>query len=530
MRRTLLICSLLAALLLSAGHAGSALASKHPRASTLLLLGNKRIAPDQNSDRRGRSVAFRFRAVRSGVVSAIHLYLGRSTRAREVVVGVYADLRNHPGRLLTSGSLRHAARARWNSISVRSARVIKGRSYWIALLAPHATIVYRDRWRRSCRGAETYRRGLRRLPSRWRSGRKWDRCALSAYISGKGIRLAAGRGKPAGTSAPGGGAPSPTAPALRSSNCFPAPGACGFPDPSYGNVGVPPGTALTPSGDLVIQTPGTVINGLSISGPTPIDIEANNVTIENSKLTVTGGGCGTQTTCGNSDIRIGQGYSGTVLSHLELTTDASSTVEHAIRDTSASSSLVADHIYSHGPDAILYAIGGATVSNSYAVISERISDDHLEDIYCDGGSTITANHDTLINDENQVATLFCNTGGGSGGSCDNHVTMTNNLLAGGGFLLYECGNASSVGSATMNISNNRFARCLTPPIAFNSSQGGYACQGSQGYTDAAGADSHGIWPHGGYYGIDSETYCPPTAGATWLNNVWDDNNAAVGCQ
>jgi hypothetical protein len=46
-----------------------------------------------------------------------------------------------------------------------------------------------------------------------------------------------------------------------------------------------------------------------------------------------------------------------------------------------------------------------------------------------------------------------------------------------------------------------------------------------------GADSHGYWPLGGYYGlVDTEAiYCPPDSGQTWAGNVWDDNNETAGC-
>jgi hypothetical protein len=92
-------------------------------------------------------------------------------------------------------------------------------------------------------------------------------------------------------------------------------------------------------------------------------------------------------------------------------------------------------------------------------------------------------------------------------------------VAGGGYTLYPQGNSNSVGSSTMDISDNRFARCLTASVHNE----GTECEG--------GADSHGYWPLSGYYGVvDSEAiYCPPDSGQTWSGNVWDDNNESVGC-
>lgn len=469
----------------------------------------------------GRAEAFRYAATHTGAAETIHLYVARSDHAT-LRVGIYANSGRRPGALLTSGTVRRPRGGRWDAVRIRRVALQRARTYWLVVSADRGSVALRAGTTATCRHPGSAATALRGLPRRWGDRRPHSSCLLSAYVTGA-LPAAATPSPAPTTSSPAPTQPAPPAPA-RTSKCFSAPGACGFPDPNYGNVGVPAGTQLSPSGDLVVTTPGTVINGAEISGPAPIDIEASNVTVENSRLTVTGGGCGTQTTCGNWDIRIGEGYTGTVLSHDELTTDATSTVEHAIRNTS-DDSLRADHIYSHGPDAILY--GQGTLSDSYAIITLRIASDHLEDIYCADG-TVTAHHDTLLNTYNSVATLFCDTNGGRGGACDNHITMTDNLMAGGGFLLYECGNASSVGSGTMNITGNRFARCLTGPVT-QATDGGFDCAGSKSTQAGAGADQNGYWPKGGHYGVDSYTFCPPVAGATWSGNVWDNNNANVAC-
>ena len=55
----------------------------------------------------------------------------------------------------------------------------------------------------------------------------------------------------------------------------------GWPDAS--STGVPAGTPLTPSGGMTITRPGTVINGLDITGD--VFVRAANVTIENTRVT-----------------------------------------------------------------------------------------------------------------------------------------------------------------------------------------------------------------------------------------------------
>ncbi len=86
-------------------------------------------------------------------------------------------------------------------------------------------------------------------------------------------------------------------------------------------------------------------------------------------------------------------------------------------------------------------------------------------------------------------------------------------------MLYTCGSQTSAGLSTMNISDNRFARCLTKQVS--APNGGEACSG--------GADTHGYWPNGGYFGVAAYINCPPMSGQTWSGNVWDDSGMSVDC-
>ena len=54
----------------------------------------------------------------------------------------------------------------------------------------------------------------------------------------------------------------------------------GFPGPS--NTGVPPGTRLRPSGTVVVDQPGTVVDGLDITGT--LEISADNVTVRRTRI------------------------------------------------------------------------------------------------------------------------------------------------------------------------------------------------------------------------------------------------------
>jgi hypothetical protein len=121
------------------------------------------------------------------------------------------------------------------------------------------------------------------------------------------------------------------------------------------------------------------------------------------------------------------------------------------------------------------------------------------------------NHDTLLNPHDQTADVF----GGNDYGNETGLTITNNLLTGGGYMVYG-GAIGSAGASTtdVTITGNRFARCLTPSF---SDGYGMKCKG--------GADANGYWPQGGYYGVAAYVDKSVT---TWSGNYWDDNLQPAG--
>ncbi len=294
--------------------------------------------------------------------------------------------------------------------------------------------------------------------------------------------------------------------------CFAAPGACGYPDPNYANVG--PSVAcssLASSGELTVTTAGATIENKNITGG--VTVAAKNVTLTNDCINLNGNGSGT-----SSIVVIAKGETGTQITHSSISgaNNTTQSVEEAINNNYANAETVADHDYIYNCGECVH--GTWTLTNSYVTSNANISGAHYEDIYCSDATSLIE-HNVLINPHEQTANIFCNTGGGDGGAADNHLTITNNLFAGAGYSLYPQGNAASIGTSTMKVVGNRFARCLTTPVT--DSEGDVTCSG--------GADENGYWPRGGYYGIDAYTYCPPAAGQEWSNNVWDDNEEPVGC-
>jgi hypothetical protein len=150
--------------------------------------------------------------------------------------------------------------------------------------------------------------------------------------------------------------------------------------------------------------------------------------------------------------------------------------------------------------------GPGRFSRDLMVVDAAYPGSHDEDIYICGAS-VKVERSTLINRHDQTATVF----GDTAGCGPNRFVVTDSLLAGGGYVLYPQANSDS-STGYMKVTGNRFARCRGGRD-FDSDSGGTAC--------AAGTDSFGIWPEGGYYGVAAYYYLD--GGNVWSGNYWDDN-------
>lgn len=252
--------------------------------------------------------------------------------------------------------------------------------------------------------------------------------------------------------------------------------ACGYPSPD--TTGVPAGTHLTPSGSITISTPGAVVSGLAVSGT--INVRASNVTIENSDIA--------EANPSNAAIDIASGVTGTLLEHdtIHGTNNSSGSLAYAVNDMTGSvTSVTEDHVYAYNIDRIL--VGPGTVTNSFALGNANIAGEHYEDVY-EGNGSVTLNHNTLLNPHNQTASIFLSNDFGPLGV----VQITNNLLAGGDYILYgDATNVNNLGVTSETVTGNRFSRIY--------------------------------YPHGGLYG--AAVYMPHSY--TWSGNVWDDTGQPV---
>jgi len=281
--------------------------------------------------------------------------------------------------------------------------------------------------------------------------------------------------------------------------CFSQPSSCGYPDAT--NTGVPVGVALKPSGSITVTDDGTTVSGLQITGS--VTIAANGVTIEDSRIFQPHGGSGSYAVIlnkGANDFSIRD-------SEVFGPDRRGSGLESAVWNHYDNPGARASRVYFHGCADCWE--GAGAFRDAYMVVDAAYPGSHDEDIYvC--GTTVNVNHSTLINRHSQTATVF-----GDAGCGGNRFTVTNSLLAGGGYLLYPQANSDSR-TGTMRVAGNRFSRCRTRSV-YEANSGGTACAG--------GPDRRGLFPHGGYYGVAAYAY--RGRGQVWRGNVWDDNLHAV---
>jgi hypothetical protein len=328
---------------------------------------------------------------------------------------------------------------------------------------------------------------------------------------------------PASTTSPGATQPAPAAhatpqptatpaPALRTTDCFSSPGACGYPDPAFGTAGTTtPCASLPTSLSTTISTAGAVVQNLHILGS--LEITAANVTVSNVCVTGTGGS-------GHMAVWLRSGAVNTQLKH--STFGGTSANGTGVVDTGiygASSTTHADAIVV--TNAATSWSGGGVISNSYFQAGATYSGSANQDVYLNDES-VTLSHDTLLNSAPQSAVLFGDiNNGGHDLPPDNNWNVSNSLLAGGGWIIY--GNATTnggAGTSVLSFQNNRFGRCATTPVKhWYPGAGGYTC----GTVDMGGADAHGYWPCGGYFGF---TAAMTASSITWTGNVWDDHPSA----
>jgi len=234
---------------------------------------------------------------------------------------------------------------------------------------------------------------------------------------------------------------------------MPNPSACGFPDVE--STGVTPGTTLTPvNGIVTLSTPGQVYENKWVTGG--IVVTAPNVTIRNVKITntepwytisVKNGGSWESSTANLT------------VDHVEF--DLGGNLE--IKGIAFNGYTVKNSFFHNGSDCAHFG-DNVTIQDSLCVSGPDANGDgwpdagfscedgpHYDGFQSDGGSNIRLIHNTIRNPCGQTSAILMSTNTSS----IRDVTISNNLMAGGGYTLY-CNAGPDVANET--VTGNRFAR------------------------------------------------------------------------
>src|SRR4029077_9996776 len=138
-----------------------------------VLVGNAtNVGLKDDSNAPGLAEAYKAVATTTGSVSALRIFINTGSTGTNVKVGLYNNAAgNHPGTLLTTGTIAAPVVNADNSVTVPPAAVTAGQTYWIAVLAPTGTVHFRDKAAVGAGSSETSSSAtLTALPNTWATG------------------------------------------------------------------------------------------------------------------------------------------------------------------------------------------------------------------------------------------------------------------------------------------------------------------------------------------------------------------------
>lgn len=344
-----------------------------------------------------------------------------------------------------------------------------------------------------------------------------------------------------------------TTAAAQTTDCFASPKACGFPDPNSGNIGVSNCSALPAFSPSDLPPSSIYYPG---SGNT-LDIIANNVAIKGYNIgnwLIYGDGVSDLTLdddCVSYDGHSNDGSTAVWSTGPGLTVENSTLIAPGCTATGTTvctsgevdetligggdDTLVADDVLAGAVEPINGLGAGSVVVNNYVVANGSFPGAHSEDIYESNTPGILIFHNTLLNPMDQSAVIYGDTptANGQDQPCVNRMAIIYNLMAGGGYTLLSCAQASSPGTSGLLFVANDIGRC-DGNSTYDATLGGDFCGSNPPAVDTgdaigSGQDSAGYWPQGGFFGLAEDVYCPPTSEVVWAANQWDDNGGSVSC-
>jgi hypothetical protein len=213
--------------------------------------------------------------------------------------------------------------------------------------------------------------------------------------------------------------------------------------PTASNTGVPVGTTLSPSGSITITVAGTVIDAKDITGS--IAVNANNVTIKNSKIKVSG----------YYGVTIGNGVTGTKIINNEIYTTSGGYVGLFVRNAFVCGN------YIHGFENPMTVDGGMMIQANYIdKLQGNQAEPHYDGIEIYGGGAATKVWGNNIYMTDTSGDWLGDTGAinltaWAGNISD--VEIHGNWLGGGTYTLYV-DEQGGYNATNVRITNNRWYR------------------------------------------------------------------------
>ena len=215
--------------------------------------------------------------------------------------------------------------------------------------------------------------------------------------------------------------------------------------PNATNTGVSAGTILTPAASNTISQPG-VYNGLHFTGT--VNITASNVTLENCLIT---GVAGDQ-----EEIEVSGNVSNVVIQNCEVAGAGSSGQEGSMGIYVADNSQVTINACNiHDVAAgVEVSDGRIILENSYIHNLNGGAGSHIDGFFFGGGTSpdfsVLIQGNSIINENDQTdAVMIQNIFGDA-----TNITVNNNLLVSGGYIVYSDGSKSSAPITDISFTNN----------------------------------------------------------------------------
>ena len=266
---------------------------------------------------------------------------------------------------------------------------------------------------------------------------------------------------PTGTTPPT-ATPTPNTLPVTQHNCADAPIRCGYPD--AGNTGVPasvalkripedvtsgPGWSYDSRGWVAIDTDGAVFDGYDLA--IPVEVTAPNVVIRNCRVSVTG-----------ERIGIGLRHTNNVTiqdSQINSPNGGDNRLMVGIKDIYGDSTglkILRTNIWN---TSTAIQVESGLIRDNYIHDLGYKNGDHVNGTTSNGGTgLLTIDHNTVFNsyDQTDAISLFQDFGNQA------NRTISNNLLAGGGYTIYAGANPGKLPTSNITITNNRISRKYFP--------------------------------------------------------------------